>query len=522
VFQLAIWSLAPLLAAIIALTAFLRSAKSIQTPGGHALRFLFVVLFFWSSAQFLGSILLNTHAIHMAAKLAYIGIALTPVAWFLFALTYSQRVIRLSRRAVNATVIVPLITFTLAITNEYHGLIWSAWQIVEIDGHRGMTVSHGFWFYVHAVYSYSIALCGTAILTFSLLKFRQHHQALLAAIFAPLIGVMAYLFYVSPINTSPWFDVTVLGFVAGVIILDRGILQHGLLDRTNVARDTVVELLTDPVLVLTRDGEIVDANQSALDRWEIREQPLLHQDIESLTKNMPKERFLSNASSAATNVEVSIEGATYEASVTHLDLENPDSDVSLVFRDITERQRQENELLAVKNELERMAHTDALTGMFNRRFFMQRLNEEFERLQRHGSVLSVLIFDLDHFKRINDTYGHDAGDVVLMGVADVVNEIKRLTDIACRLGGEEFALLLPETDRAGAIHLAQRLRRGIEEYDYSLKVGQRLAVTASVGVATVGQRSKAPENVLKVADRALYKAKNSGRNMVCVDDELNS
>ena len=163
-----------------------------------------------------------------------------------------------------------------------------------------------------------------------------------------------------------------------------------------------------------------------------------------------------------------------------------------------------------------MAHTDALTNMHNRRYFMLRLNEEVERARRHGSVMSVLIFDLDHFKKVNDTFGHDSGDAVLVAVAEVVDQVKRVSDIACRLGGEEFALLLPETDKAGALNLAQRLRRGIQDYPYEQKINQPLKVTASIGVATVTGNTQAPETILKIADRALYKAKDNGRNTVCV------
>ncbi len=166
-----------------------------------------------------------------------------------------------------------------------------------------------------------------------------------------------------------------------------------------------------------------------------------------------------------------------------------------------------------------MAHTDALTNMHNRRYFMERLQTEFERIQRHGSVLSVLLFDLDHFKKVNDTYGHDIGDAVLIAIADVVNQVKRGTDIACRFGGEEFALLLPETDKIGAINLAQRMRRSIESYPYANKVGHNVQVTASIGVATLSQADQAPENLLKTADRALYKAKDGGRNMVCINND---
>jgi len=150
---------------------------------------------------------------------------------------------------------------------------------------------------------------------------------------------------------------------------------------------------------------------------------------------------------------------------------------------------------------------------------MERLQSEFERIMRHGSVLSVLLFDLDHFKQVNDTYGHDVGDAVLIAIAEVVKQVKRGTDIACRFGGEEFALLLPETDKIGALNLAQRMRRSIEIYPYASKIGHDVRVTASIGVATLTHTDQAPESLLKTADRALYKAKDGGRNMVCINND---
>jgi diguanylate cyclase (GGDEF)-like protein len=484
-----------------------------EVPGGHALRFLFVVLVFWSSAQFLGTVLVNESAKLLAAQLSYVGIALTPVAWFLFALTYSQRKLHMSRSAINVISIIPAATIILAITNAHHGLIWSRWRFMNVDGYVGLITEEGFWAYVHAVYSYGLILVGSTVLTFALVQFKQHHSALLAAVFAPFIGVLANLFSLSPFNPSPWFDITTLGFLAGVMILDRGILQHGLLNQQPVMRDQVVEQLTDPVLVVTNDGTIIDTNQSALQAWTHLDN-ILNRNIADLVRKLPKEAILNPEK----NTEVTIGDTAYEIATTLLDSSNPQPDVALVFRDVTARRKAERELREVKNELERFAHTDALTGMFNRRYFMQRLNEEFERVRRHGSVLSVLIFDLDHFKRVNDTYGHDLGDAVLIAVAEVANRIKRVTDIAARLGGEEFALLLPETGKEGALNLAHRLRKGIEIYPYAAKLDRPMQVTASVGVATVSQASREMESVLKVADRALYRAKNGGRNMVCFDD----
>ncbi len=515
-FQLTLWSIPPLLTSIIAIAAYRRARVRAQVPGGHALRFLFASLLFWVVGQLLGTLLVQPASKLLVAQLTYIGITLTPVAWFLFALTYSQRVLKMSRRLLNSACVLPFLTTCLAVTNEHHFLIWTSWELVNVDGYVGLVTSHGAWFFLNTVYSYSLILVATAILTFTLSQSKQHYQTVLAALFAPLLGVIANLFYLSPLNPTPWFDFTTLGFLVGILLLDQGILRRGLISRTPVLRERVVEHLTDPVLVISNGGIILDANQSAMRAWSHGQDSMLQTNIDQLINTLP----ISAIRDGMGHAEVTIDQQAYEVATTSLDMTNPKSDIALVFRDVTARLKAERELRNVKDELERMAHTDALTNMFNRRFFMQRLNEEFERVRRHGNSVSVLIFDLDHFKQVNDTYGHDTGDAVLVAVADVVNQVKRITDVACRLGGEEFALLLPETDKPGAIQVAQRLRAGIESYPYKQHCGHAVQATASIGVATVSQHAARPETILKVADRALYRAKNSGRNMVCIDNEL--
>ncbi|MEQ8692830.1 MAG: diguanylate cyclase [Pseudomonadales bacterium] len=510
-FQLTVWSIPSIAAATLALLALARARDVADMPGGNGIRFLFIAVFCWSAPQALDTLLTTESAKLLANQVAYVGITLTPVAWFNFAITYSQRVVKMSRRVLNTVCFLPAVTLILALTNPWHLLIWSDWSLVTSGGHVGLVTTHGPWFYVHAVYSYAIILIATSILSFSLIQFHQHAKAMLAAIAAPMIGMLANLFSLSPLNPSPWMDLTTLGFFAGVVVLHRGILQHGLLNRMPVERDQVVEQLRDPVLVITHRGTIVDANIAALQAWSDKELSLLDTSINELLDHFT----LANLVERIDNPEVTIEESVYEVGSTPLDSKNPHSDIALVFRDVTERRRSEQRLRELTDELERMAHTDSLTNMFNRRYFMQRLNEEFERVRRHDSTLSVLIFDLDHFKNVNDTYGHDIGDAVLVAVSSVANRIKRVTDVACRLGGEEFALLLPETDKAGAIKMAHRLRQGIETYPYAELIKKPLQVTASVGAATITRTSREPENILKVADRALYDAKNGGRNMVC-------
>ena len=167
--------------------------------------------------------------------------------------------------------------------------------------------------------------------------------------------------------------------------------------------------------------------------------------------------------------------------------------------------------------LRRAGLTDALTALNNRRFFEQRLEEEFERAQRSQRPLCCLMIDVDHFKQVNDIHGHQAGDRVLQRVSSVMAGQMRNTDVLARYGGEEFVVLLPETAAATATDVAQRLRLSVAEHHINLDNGEEVAVTISIGLSLydpVSQQQDTPKVLLAYADQALYRAKDGGRNRV--------
>ena len=163
---------------------------------------------------------------------------------------------------------------------------------------------------------------------------------------------------------------------------------------------------------------------------------------------------------------------------------------------------------------EEIATTDALTGLHNRRWLDGRLQEEVQRSQRFGKSLSVLMLDIDHFKRINDQYGHPAGDVVLRNLADVITSQLREVDLAARYGGEEFVVLLPETEDDAAKHGAERIRLAVANTPFALLGGREIDVTVCIGVACYPNSAGSAEELIARADQALYLAKQSGRNRV--------
>lgn len=196
--------------------------------------------------------------------------------------------------------------------------------------------------------------------------------------------------------------------------------------------------------------------------------------------------------------EADARGRTAEERIAHLERENLD-------------------LLMQHRVLEEISARDSLTGLYNRWFVMEKIESEMNRALRHGAPISVLMLDLDHFKNVNDSFGHSVGDEVLKSVGQVLRESCRVYDVPGRYGGEEFCIVLPETRINNTTGVAERIRSRLAQTQLAIG-GQSISVTASIGVA--GMDSSSGESVLSAAalleraDRALYAAKNHGRNRV--------
>lgn len=172
------------------------------------------------------------------------------------------------------------------------------------------------------------------------------------------------------------------------------------------------------------------------------------------------------------------------------------------------------ERIKLYNKFQELSILDSLTKVYNRRHFMFRYGEEFDRTVKFKLNLGFLMIDIDYFKKINDNYGHLVGDAVLREVARIIRENLREIDFLARFGGEEFSVILPETDKASAIMAAERISSRVSQE--RIKVfDETLSVNISVGVATFPQNTLYPDVLIEVADKALYKAKLSGRNRVC-------
>ncbi|MBI3144304.1 MAG: diguanylate cyclase [Pseudogulbenkiania sp.] len=284
----------------------------------------------------------------------------------------------------------------------------------------------------------------------------------------------------------------------------------------------VIESFQGGVLVEDNQGKVLLANQSFCDMFTLDQKPaeLPGRDgrecavaissqfaapkhfLNSIDRVVSRHRLVSGEQLAMAD------GRTLERDHVPILLDGVYSGLLWIYRDITKRKQQQEELFL-------LATTDALTGVANRRTFMLRLSEECARFRRNGVPASLLMLDIDHFKSVNDIHGHAAGDRALKSVVDLCGQSLRTTDTLGRLGGEEFAVLLPACPEKNARDVAEALRLAILSH-VLWHEGVPMQLTVSIGVAAFAAEHADGESVLLMADRALYEAKQAGRNRVRV------
>ncbi|MDJ1159335.1 sensor domain-containing diguanylate cyclase [Chelatococcus sp. SYSU_G07232] len=345
-------------------------------------------------------------------------------------------------------------------------------------------------------------------------------------------GVMLLVGYLAPVPYSS----TTLGLVLAMLMLNLALLlvvvrsnrlrrlewaatqaERRAKDELAESRRMVEKMLMAvpvPLLVTARaDGRLMMVNDAGLAYFGGDPDKLGIKSVEELYVDPARRMDLINAlardgrvSGFETAVRLA-DGSVRDVLVaaTALDVGGTPCVIAGVV-DITNRK-------AMELNLERLATTDPLTGLANRSRFFALAAREIERARRYGRPLAVLMVDMDHFKRINDTWGHEVGDLVLRAFADLCRRTLRDSDVVARFGGEEFVLLLPEADRASALAVADRLRIGAESLAPA-GAPPSLRVTVSIGLSAIHAGETAPDAALVRADRALYAAKKHGRNRV--------
>ena len=299
-------------------------------------------------------------------------------------------------------------------------------------------------------------------------------------------------------------------------ITDRMKAEHSMLASEQRLR-SMLEILPVPITITRwRDGQILFVNRKTCLLFQQGVGRLLHSKATDLFVEPEEHANLINLLESVPDIrEVEVrmktaQGRDFIAELAAIQMDYSGEKALLIsLNDISQRKQLENELFE-------QANTDSLTGLSNRRHFLLDAEQEMRRAKRFSRALSVMMIDLDHFKPINDAYGHAVGDNVLQSVVKTALESLRHSDVMGRLGGEEFAVLLPETPLAAAMDVADRLRAHIAERPF-VTVKGIVPCTVSVGVAQMEERDATIDDLLHRADDAMYRAKNNGRDRVVSD-----
>jgi diguanylate cyclase (GGDEF)-like protein/PAS domain S-box-containing protein len=444
------------------------------------------------------------------ARLSYLGIASVPWGWLLFCLSYTGRLSRRIPSAATSLAALPALTFILVILSPRVPLVWISAHLAATTRPHALVLEHGEWFWIHATYSYACLLVGSVVLLNAVLRQVRPLTAQGVTFFlAAAMPWAANLLTITRLVRLDGLDLTPPAIALSGVLITVGIARLKALDVfpgiVPVARDAVFERMRDGVLVVDKHGRVLNANKAA--------QRLLVKSGEALAAS-PLSDLLPDLQPAVgwSVLEVLVEKGNSETvvrdeggcdrfleiSASSLGSAARVSGYVLVMREITERR-------ALEKELRHRALHDELTGLPNRTLLREHLDRLLALQSRRRNGLTLLLIDLDRFKEINDTFGHEAGDTLLSVVAERLRRALRESDLVARLGGDEFAVVLPDCGASDAMEVAATLR-GALSAGIDLR-NQTVCVSASIGVAVSPVHGRDAGTLLRHADVALYLAK---------------
>ena len=375
-----------------------------------------------------------------------------------------------------------------------------------------MYMERGLWYYVNISYTILCLLLTVIIYFIGYLKnkvgyTKPHFLVFLFASLLPFIGIVLILF-----AFEEWsIDYSALIMPVSLLIISYGILKYDFLEIRTLARETIFENNFAGMVVLGPGNRIIDYNKAAEKFFEAINISLNNYPIEHILDREPNLlEIFESKSSRDFSLVIDGEEKYFEIDVVPLgDRQNKNTRMLKSIRDVTEERK-------VQEKLKFLATTDSLSGLYNRAEFMNLAKREFVWAKRNNEELSLLIMDLDNFKIINDTFGHAAGDEVIREIGSIIMTSFRKTDIAGRIGGEEFAVVLRNASLEEAKMVAEKFRETVANRKVNYGE-QEISFTVSIGMAAIrGNIDDIDdiEDVLKKADDALYKAKAKGRNCV--------
>jgi diguanylate cyclase (GGDEF)-like protein len=476
--------------------------------GAHSLAVFLLALSWWDITYAIFWIDFPGPTPYFWLDITLLGAFTVPTSFLIFSLQYAHLQKWLKRPMILALLIEPLATLVLLLTDSWHNLYFGGNRTLNTT--RILDAGPVSWANIY--YSYILIFIGIVILSLTLYRsvgiYRKQTTVILAATIIPWV---VHISYISSGGLLPDADVTPFIFSITALAIAFALARYRLLDIVSIARSVLIENMSEGVIVLDTQNRVVDINPAA--------QSELHLSAKT-SIGKPVEEVLSTWSDIVTKfqnvdrarVEIPLGNSYFDLRISPL-LDHRGQFVGrlIVWRDITD-------LKHTQLKLEKLATMDVLTQVFNRRYFLEAAETNIKRAARLKQPLALALMDIDHFKNINDTFGHPAGDQALIAFAKICQENIREFDVFARFGGEEFALLMPGIGSKQASQVVERLRLIVSESTLDLDL-HSVSITVSLGIADLAGEHDTLDLILHRADQALYAAKQSGRNRVVVWQE---
>ncbi|NLI93681.1 MAG: diguanylate cyclase [Peptococcaceae bacterium] len=464
----------------------------------------------------------------LCEKLYFLSIILVSIAILFTGLIFAQTKIKFTRKHALLFV-VPIISVIILFSNQYHHLFYTTFSLIPSKQ------VFGFYFIIHTIYSYLCIGIGLAYLGFfSVKNFGIFSKQALLIFFAIFISLIVDSF--STFNIFDWSAaIENIVFAVCIICFILAIIKFDFLNVIPIALQTVVDLISDGYIVINEDYEIVDYNKTFLECCPgVTRKGDMIEFIEKNCSDFDRQQFVHFLEeSVHEQKKITFEmqkpvGETityYMTEITPILRNDNHIGTIILIKNITEHKNNLAQVIQLNERLQSLATRDWLTQAYNRYFFDERLQQEIDRVnkkQTYGSDsckaadnFGLIMFDIDYFKTYNDRNGHPAGDNLLQEVVNLVKEVLFPTDILCRYGGEEFAVICCQTSAEGVRIAAEKIRQAVENYEFKYQDKQPNGnLTVSVGTAYCSTAYTRKDDLIKIADENLYLAKNSGKNKV--------
>jgi len=505
---------------IIILILIIIALQKRKVLGASAFAGLLSAGFFYAFGSIFEITSVSVQTIHFWLSVEYLGIACLGPFWFILARTLADKMSPESKKLIPLYFILPVLVFIAVATNNFHKLFYTSIDISYSGPFTIPVLGKGPIYWISMIYMNAMILSGAVVSCEQFIRaapvYKKQSAMLFLASLMPWIGMFIYQLGLSPYH----LDIAPLGITLSVIIFAWAMFRYRLFDLSPIVHENVFEGMRDGVAVFDTKWRFLGANPAI--RAIVKE--LSYNKIGENAYELLKERgdllkILTDKNEQKAELSILIDDKRKYYELTVGDMKNSKGRILGSILTMTDVSTQA-ELLELLRE---QATTDQLTGIHNRRSFFELAKHELERAKRNQSCLSLIMIDIDHFKIINDTFGHLAGDEVLKECTRVWTKELRTIDIFGRFGGEEFVALLPDTGVKEAMKIAERLRKAMEKSSCTCNE-KTTCISASFGVSGRELVSDLElETIIHESDTALYEAKKNGRNKVmCYTEEMES